>query len=257
MKDKNRIVIPTGHEPEEMLETPHFDAEETLLAARPVVPLTEDAIEAARRARAKASTAPPARPRIPMLALIIIAAVSVGLASGLAIGLYQGRQQTASTTSAQPSSRTTTVADAQSTQKPAEEEIKTSLPSVQPVAETDTGKPGEPTALSQPEGDPTNEQVAEVQASPEDLDIPKPEREAAPDKKRADEKQTPPPAATRKKQKDIRANDDDDDDYKRQRAARRRAIREQNTDNDVPQRTDERVGQQLNRIREIFEGSRP
>jgi hypothetical protein len=255
MDEKDKIVISTGHEPEEGLETPHFDAEETLLAARPVVPLTEDAIEAAHSARAKAARAPMTNTRFPMLALIIIAAVSVGLASGLAIGLYQGRQK-ATPVSAQPSSTTTTAADTQFKQKPAQEEIKTQLPSVQTVAETDTDQQGEPTALSQPEGDLTNEEVVETKARPEDSDTPKPEREAAPDKKRSDEKQTPPPAATRKKpQDDLRA--DDDDGNKRQRAARRRAIREQeDTYDDVPQRI-ERAGQELNRIREIFEGARP
>lgn len=255
MKDKDRIVIPTGHEPEEMLETPQFDAEETLLAARPVVPLTEDAIEAGHRARAKAAPAPLTNTRFPMLALIIIAAVSVGLASGLAIGLYQGRQKTTPSTSAQPSPNTTTTADTHFKQKPAQEEIKTQLPSVQTVAETDTDKQNEPTALSQPEGDPMNEEGAETKALPEDSDTPKPEREAAPDKKRSEEKETPPPASTRKKQQqqDMRA---DNDGNKRQRAARRRAIREQDTYDDVPQRI-ERAGQELNRIREIFEGARP
>ena len=252
MEDKNRIVIPTGHEPEEMLETPQFDAEETLLAARPVVPLTEDAIEVAHNARSKAATAPLAGTRIPMLALIIIAAVSVGLASGLAIGLYQGRQKTAPI-AAQPSSTTVTAADTHLKQKTAQEEIKTQLPSVQTVGETETEKQSGPTALSQPEGDPTNEEVAETRTRSEDSDIPKPEREVAPDKKKSDEKQSASPAATRKKPQDLRANDDGE---KRRKVARRRAIREQDTYDDVPQRI-ERAGQELNRIREIFEGARP
>ena len=70
MEEKDKIIISTGHEPEEGLETPHFDAEETLLAARPVVPLTEEAIEAAHsRSSTRAEVAaPPLAKRIPMLA---------------------------------------------------------------------------------------------------------------------------------------------------------------------------------------------
>ena len=69
MEEKDKIVISTGHEPEEGLETPHFDAEETLLAARPVVPLTEEAIEAwhssSSNTRAEVA-APPLAKRIPV-----------------------------------------------------------------------------------------------------------------------------------------------------------------------------------------------
>jgi hypothetical protein len=254
MEEKNKIVISTGHEPEEGLETPHFDAEETLLAARPVVPLTEEAIEAwqsSSSARAEVA-APPLAKRIPMLALVIIAAVSVGLASGLAIGLYQGRQKTASAT-AQSSSATTTTVDPRLKQKPAEEPGKTQLPSVQTVADGNT--PTEPVVVAQSESGEivVPEEVPETKANPKVSDNPEPEREAAIDKKMPDERPAPPPDTKRKKAKDDRADDDGD---KKPKMWRRRKAVEPYRDDDVPQRA-QRTGQELNRIREIFEGARP
>lgn len=253
MKDKNKIIIPTGHEPEESLETPHFDAEETLLAARPVVPLTEEAREAAQNARAEEFAARPLSRRIPILALIIIAAVSVGLASGLAIGLYQGRQKTAAPVATERSSTTKTAVDTQFKQKADAETTKPQLPSVQTVADTEQ-KPTGPTALSQPEGDPMAAEATKTPATPEASDKQQPEQKAAPDKKSVDEKQAPPPAPARKKPQGVRA-DDDGGSGKKLKLPRRRPAVEQEPD-DVP-RTVERANQELNRIREIFEGPRP
>jgi len=249
MKEKNRIIIPTGHEPEEELESPHFDAEETLLSARPVIPLTKEAIEVAQSSRAELEAMPPTR-RIPILALIIIAAVSVGLASGLAIGLYEGRQQTATPVAAERTS--TTTVDTQFKQKPAGETTKPQLPSVQTVADTEQ-RPTGPTALSQPEGDPMVEGSPETSSNPEASDEPQPERRAAPDKKSGDEKQSPPPAPARKKPQTVR--DDDDGGGKKLKLPRRRPAVEQDP-YDVP-RTVERANRELNRIRDIFEGPRP
>lgn len=259
MEEKDKIVISTGHEPEEGLETPNFDAEETLLAARPVVPLTDEAIEEAHRSsssRARTEfSAQPLTKRLPVLALVIIAAVCVGLASGLAIGLYQGRRQKTTPATAQSTSNTPTV-DTRLKQKPEEETSDTQLPSMQTVADGD--KPNEPVVVAQSESAQivVPEEVPETKANPKISDIPKPEREASRDKGTPDERPvSPPPAATRKKAKDVRA--DDDDGGKKQKAARRRNRGiEQDRDDDIPQRV-ERTGQELNRIREIFEGARP
>ena len=248
MKEKNRIIIPTGHEPEEGLETPHFDAEETLLSARPVVPLTEEAREAAQSAHADWGSKPPTR-RIPILALIIIAAVSVGLASGLAIGLYEGRRKTATPVTAQTSP---TTADTQFKQQPAGETTKPQLPPVQTVADTEQ-RPTAPSALAQPETDPMAKESPETPATPEASDEPQPERRPAPDKKSGDEKQSPPSAPARKKPQSVR--DDDDGGGKKLKLPRRRPTVEQDP-YDVP-RTVERANRELNRIRDIFEGPRP
>jgi hypothetical protein len=236
------------------LETPQFDAEETLLAARPVVPLSEEALEAARSSSNNTRAAVAARPltkRIPVLALVIIGAVSVGLASGLAIGLYQGRQQRANPATAQPS-LTRTTEDTRLKQQPAEETSNRQLPSVQTVADGD--KPTEPVVVAQSESGQivVPEEVPETKASPRTSDIPKPEREASRDKDTQDEK--PAPAATRKKAQNVREDDDGSD--KNRRLMRRRRTVERDRDDDVPQRI-ERTGQELNRIREIFEGARP
>jgi hypothetical protein len=257
MEEKDKIIISTGHEPEEGLETPHFDAEETLLAARPVVPLTEEAIEVARSTRSSLGTraevaAQPLSKRIPVLALVIIAAVSVGLASGLAIGLYQGRQHRTAPAAAQSSSATTTTDKRLQQQLPAPETSNRQLPSVETVADGD--KTAEPVVISQTESGQivVPEEAPETKESPR---LPKPEREAVSDKKTVDERAAPPPAEPRKKAKDDRP--DDDDGGKKQKATRRRrAIERDQGYEDAPPRI-ERAGQELNRIREIFEGARP
>jgi hypothetical protein len=254
MEQKDKIIISTGHEPEEMLETPHFDAEETLLAARPVVPLTEEAVKASHNSMRAANAATPLARRIPILALVIIAAVSVGLAGGLAIGLYKGRQQQKMTpASAQPSSTATTV-DTR-LQKPAEQTGKTQPSTVQTVAEVD--RKSEPVVVSQSESGQivVPEEVPETTANPQISDMPKPEKQAAPDRKTPDERAAPLPATKRKKAQDVSAGDDDSD--KKQKSARRRRAVEQDRDDDDGQRRIERAGQELNRIRDIFEGARP
>jgi hypothetical protein len=260
MEEKDKIIISTGHEPEEGLETPHFDAEETLLAARPVVPLTEEAIEAARSTSRRSTrvefTAQPLSKRIPVLALVIIAAVSVGLAGGLAIGLYQGRQHMTAPVTAQSSS--TTTADTRLKQQPpAEEASNRQLPSIETVADRD--QTAEPVVVSQTESGQivVPEEAPETKESPQISDLPKPERETATDRKKIDEKPAPPPPAEpRKKAKDDRDGGDDDDGKKQKATRRRRAIERDRDYGDAPPRI-ERAGQELNRIREIFEGSRP
>lgn len=250
MKDKNRIIIPTGHEPQEGLETPHFDAEETLLAARPVVPLTEEARETAERVRAEEFSTRPVTRRMPILALIIIAAVSVGLASGLAIGLYQGRQKTAAAPVAAQSSSTV---DTQFKQKPAPEPTQPQLPAVQTVADAEQRQTSTE-ALSLPEGDAMTAEETEALDATEASDKKKPERSIKPDKKGDDEKQsdTPPAPERKKPQPSLR---DNDDGPKKQKLPRRRPAADPNTE-DIP-RTVERANRELNRIREIFEGPRP
>jgi hypothetical protein len=253
MKDRNKIVIPTGHEPQEGLETPHFDAEETLLAARPVVPLTEEAKEAAQKVRAEEFAAKPLSQRLPILALIIIAAVSVGLASGLAIGLYQGHPKPMTQVTAQSSTTTTTAsADTQLKQKTAPETDQPQLPSVQTVADTEP-KATDPAALSQSDSAPQAKDATKTSEQTEASDNPKPEQPVTPDKKREDEKQSAPPAPSQKRPEGLREGDDGP---KKQKLPRRRppTIDE---DPDVVPRTVERANQELNRIREIFEGPRP
>jgi hypothetical protein len=172
MEEKDKIIISTGHEPEEGLETPHFDAEETLLAARPVVPLTEEAIEVARSTGSSLGTraevaAQPLSKRIPVLALVIIAAVSVGLASGLAIGLYQGRQHRTVPAAAQSSSATTTTDKRLQQQLPAPETSNRQLPSVETVADGD--KTAEPVVISQTESG----QIVVPEEAPETKESPR------------------------------------------------------------------------------------
>ncbi|HYO90183.1 MAG TPA: hypothetical protein VEQ40_01035, partial [Pyrinomonadaceae bacterium] len=95
MAERRKIVVPV--EP----ETPHFDAEETLLSARPVVPITHEE-SAPVFNHPQASTRPPFYRRSLFLSLVVIAAVGIGLAAGLAIARYRYVQRTASPVVAQP-----------------------------------------------------------------------------------------------------------------------------------------------------------
>ena len=234
MEQRNKIFIPTGAEPEESLETPNFDAEETLLAARPVVPLSQDAIESARRAGAG-----PLGRRFPLLALIIIGAVCAGAAGGFIVALYQGRQRTPEVQVATSPSSTKTTVDTRFTQKPVEERSQEQLPSVQTMPETDKPVAEQPVASL-----PNNAQA----------DKERPEQPAAleepPDKKQAS---TPP--VTRKKTKD-EEREANDVEQKKPKPPKRRPRADEDRADDIPRQV-ERAGQELNRIREIFEGAQP
>jgi cytoskeletal protein RodZ len=235
MEQRNKIIIPTGVEPEEAPEAPHFDAEETLLAARPVVPLSQDDIESSHYARAQRMDTPLAR-RFPLLAMVIIAAVCAGAAGGLAVALYQSRQATQAQVAAQPPSKT--AVDTRFTQKPAEETSQTQLPSVQPVPDTDKT---------------TDEQTASSRSTDSKTDVETTKRPAMRDEE-ADKKQASPPLAARKKPQDERVMDEIE--QKKPKPPKRRARHEEDMGDNFPRQI-ERANQELNRIREIFEGTQP
>lgn len=237
MEQKRKIIIPLGGSREAIpardfdgtttSQAPLFDAEATL-GARPVVPLAET-----QRSR-----------HFPLLALVVILAISAGVAGGFAIGLYRSRQIQQS--AAPNTTATTTISTDATAQAPAPAQ---QLPAAAAVASEKTPEPERTTASNAPI-----------------------ERTARDNRPKRDEEQVIPPVEVRERGKEKRDREDRDredrdredriaqDDVRelrRQRRERRRRAREMNEENGDVNQQIERGARELNRIREIFEGQRP
>jgi cytoskeletal protein RodZ len=253
MEDRRRIVIPIGEKP----ETPHFDAEETLLSARPVVPLA--ASSQSRVESAGEITHPPFRRRYSFLALIVLAAVGLGIAAGLSIARYRYRQRT-----------TTAPVAAQAPQTPAATDTRTAtvqtpvdnpqaqapqIPEVNTVTTAETAATGDQSKTSE------NEKAVETEKTGEAERAAPPQTKAsdAARNKTAGDRQDEDNGKTAPRVRDNnRAGDDTEenaDDVREQRRARRVRRRDDDDTITLP-RTVERTSEQINRIREIFEGRR-
>lgn len=233
MEDRRKIVVHLNSEP----ETPHFDAEETLLSARPVVPIAPAAaVEGFNSTRGNA----PFYKRSAFLALVVITAVGIGLAAGLSIARYRYQPEDASTTAAQPAqappvsdTRTATVQTPKNQQAPTLPELKVE----EKTTVNDTG---------------TEDNEKADAPAPTKVSIKAPEGSKEKSSGETDDNvRTTKPEPRDKK----RTSDDDSDTYtpRAQRRERRGRNRDENTVN-IPRRI-ERAGEQINRIREIFEGS--
>ncbi|HKS27586.1 MAG TPA: hypothetical protein VJS44_07190 [Pyrinomonadaceae bacterium] len=237
MEDRRKIVIPLQP------ETPHFDAEETLLSARPVVPIThaEPPPQAVFNGPEPSARTPFHR-RSMFLPLVVIAAVSIGLAAGLGIARYRYVQPGASTVVAQPAqapaasdTRTTTAAATQTpkgdeqAQAPALPEVKIEEKTIDDTSKEDEAQTVTPGASKKSEDDAADRKSDDGE----------------------DNARTTQPDTRREKR---RAGDDADETQDTPRSQRRdRRVRDRNDEADIPRRI-ERASEQINRIREIFEG---
>lgn len=259
MEQRRKIIIPTGKEP---LETPHFDEEETLLSARPVVPLKPGtngvkANNAPHRVVVPVVAAEPRPKKTPVLALVIVAAVGIGIAAGFAIARYQtGRKSAAVPVASEPTAAApkaeTTVAQkpkplesVEAPSVPAEKETQQTEPEVIPASD----KKPEPSA--QPEA---SDKPAERDRQTRDKDLPMTTPPIVPREK--------PRADKRESDQDQDQDEQDKEDRKRERREQRREQRRRERDDnddsaDLPGRMRRRAGEQVNRIREIFEGREP
>lgn len=239
MNERRKIVIQTGSDAEdEQLPTPHFDAEATL-TARPVVPLAEGGQAFAPR-RTWKSWNPL------LLVLIILGAIGLGVATGLAIGFYRNRQ-------------TATPAVASESSRPATENMGARQPVEQP-SPTPQAQASVPEAVEESSVQPAAEDDERAERSARD------QRDDADDKDKKDEKATPPPVV----RENQRPREDDEAVYdvdlearraerQRRREERRERRRQRQQDEqtiNVPREV-ERAGREINRIRDIFEGRQP
>lgn len=252
MEQKRKIVIPLGGSNREAgaapanfsgdvtVPTPRFDEEATLYA-QPVVPLSE-----------AASTASPRR--FPLIALLIVLAVGAGVAGGFAIGVYKSSQNRQPETAGNATTTTTasTTASSGADARPsAPLPVLASEKSSEPPARTTATEPATETATER-----SSASSRDKKSKADDEQIIPPveiqERRSSKEEKRE-----------AKSERSGRSKDDDNDDEDAERVARRqrreqrrraRQAEDQNVDFD---RQIERAGQEVNRIREIFEGQRP
>lgn len=266
MEQRRKIIVPTGAETDETLSTPHFDAEATL-SARPVVPLTEAVEPPARdiysesHAAAYAPSVASSSWKRSTLILIILAAVCVGIASGLAIGLYQSSRKA-------PAAQ---IVEQPSASEP-QQQATTQPEPMQPVLVNQT-EPEPEEEISVPTSDKETDDAAETKNSTEtknNSSDDEPERANKPvarDNPKRDEERVPP-TVVRDRQPDDVVRDERDERMERrerrreerreERRAERRRQREESAGAplEVP-RNIERARQEINRIRDIFEGRQP
>ncbi len=265
MEQRRKIIVPTGVEADETLTTPHFDAEATLLA-RPVVPLPEPVepppdvyTPAHAAAQANGASSAPSLWKRSTLIMIILAAVCVGIASGLAIGLYQSRQKapvaastTTTTAPAQP-----VVSEPQQAEAQPQAEARQSARVEQPAeeeTEEDASADDEETRGKEPK------RRSDDDARDDDDDKP-----VARDNRKRDEERAAPPVVVRERPVEIPDIDEREEKRRERREQRReerrearRRQREENADGPVEfPRNVERARQEINRIRDIFEGRQP
>lgn len=231
MEERRKIIIPTGVDPEETLSQRYFDTEATL-AARPVVPLSD-----ADAAQANAPAVKPARARRWLLPAVIAGAGVIGIAAGLAIGVYRYRQQP----QAESPVAVRAIAD----------KTRNTLPwthtPAEPLAEEDAVADADEVVTPEP-----NDETATHQTQPRKSDS----DEA--DKKKAREEDARDARADRQdqiaQQREERATDER---AQRQEERRRRRGKDERNDNDeLPQDPIIRHTRDgVHRIREIFEGT--
>jgi hypothetical protein len=241
MDERRKILIPVGAEP----ETPQFDAEETLLSARPVVPIAPAAAAEDFNFAQPAVAPAPFYRRFSFLALIVVTAIGIGLAAGLGIARYQQGTQPAPV-AAQPAPEAPAVRDSRTvsaqTQKDNQEAQAQQLPEVK-IEETTA-------AVNETEAEKT-EPAKEAPASST-----KASRESTDknndDKRTEDNVKTTTPPAPRERP---RADDTEEGTDVPRAQRRQRRVRDRDDDAVIIPRRIERASEQINRIREIFEGS--
>jgi hypothetical protein len=241
MAERRKIIIQTGAEPDESLSTPHFDAEATM-TARPVVPLTEQESYPVRSGVHAAHAAAPFWKRPALLALVVIVAAGIGVAAGLAIGIYRSGNAAAE-------------APAQS-------------------APPSTAKNAEPVQTIEPPPTPREERAAIPPEPEEEPAVKEPVDEDEDDERgrpardeRKDREEAKPPIIRDKKRAEPAEDTDADADeverearraerQRRREERRERRRRERDEEMNIPRQI-ERAGRELDRIRDIFEGRQP
>lgn len=230
MEERRRIVIPTGVEPPVLHSTPHFD-EEATLAARRVVPLGP------RTDRAGKS---PAR-RILIFATVIAAAAGIGVACGFVLAALHGNS------GAQPAPVATNGSASQTSSTP-----ESSQPAPAASQETSPGTNPSTTASQSPATPPGNTATPAGNSS---------ERDSGGASTDARQNDNPPNASYSNSTRRSNAESErprEARDRRRPSQPNRPARERQDRSGDERVRPPVRgAGDQLNRIREIFEGVRP
>ncbi len=249
MAERRKILIPTGAEDDGPLETPHFDTE-AAKAARPVVPLSAESGDLGPLPQSVHYTQsePVSRAKVSpwLLSLIILAAMSAGAAGVLALDYYRNHKHTEAQENVIQTSTATVATDTRA---------------VAPEVGSAVEKRVEPAPVPAPTASPAKAEESpspvETEKAPESKTKPKSSAETSVEhstSRKSDEEQ---PAVKRERQREAAADaprpeDPDGIKGKRQRHPRDIEVRPE----DLPPQI-RRAGQELHRIREIFEGTRP
>lgn len=243
--------MPLTDEPNASLPSPHFNEEATVLSARPVVPLASSGNYAA-------TNAPLAKRFLP-LALIVAAAVGLGIAGGLALSRRHSNPMeaksaavvgdepaSAATEASNPPVQSTATSARKKTLKPETQTITTSGQSNDSPPVRAAATPA--ATASTTTHDKHKQANVEPASPPQQISLPP----AAARNKRAQEVPAPDESDARNRDDEARAE---------RRAARAEHRRAQAAQPDaatppLPRAVD-RATQQLNRIKDIFEGPKP
>jgi type IV secretory pathway VirB10-like protein len=264
MAERRKIIIETGGS-EESLPAPHFDTEATL-TARPVVPLSDQEIhQMSYGVQAGRSAAKPFWRRPALLALIVFVAVGIGVAAGLAIGVYRNRRTAEAPVTNAP---TSTVENAEPMQTIEPPPAPTPIPAEQAravVPDEPDVTPGEPETES-PAVQPKVEERTKVEER--ERATVRNERKKDDDDDEARQPIEEKPAVIRGK-KPVKVDEYIIEDGRGERRAeweqrreerraerRERRRRGREDEGNIPRGMD-RAGREVNRIREIFEGRQP
>lgn len=255
MQHSPKIVMPLTNESDAPLPSPHFNEEATVLSARPVVPLASSGNYAA--ALRSATNAPLVKRFLP-LALIVAAAVGIGIAGGLVISRRHANQTEAKSVTAAASEATSSTANETSNQqvqytattareKSAKPETQTTINSVQP-SDAPAVKTTTPAAIASTATRGKKKRVSVEPAPQQQISLPP----AQARNRRAQE-------ASVSDEDEARARDDEARAERRAARAERRRAQNGQPDAALPPlpRQVERATQQLNRIQDIFEGQKP
>ncbi len=254
MQHSPKIVMALTDESNAPLPSPHFNEEATVLSARPVVPLASSGNYVAAL---RATTNAPLVKRFLPLALIVAAAVGIGIAGGLALSRRHANQMEAKSAAAVANEPASSTAN------------ETSNPPVQYTATTAREKSVKPETQTTTSGQPNDAPAARATTPVATASTATRDRHKQANVEPAPPQQISlPPAATRNRraqevsapdESDARARDDEARAERRAaRAERRRAQTAQPDAATQPlPRQIERATQQLNRIKDIFEGQKP
>jgi len=254
MQHSPKIVMPLTNESNAPLPSPHFNEEATVLSARPVVPLASSGNYVASL---RATRGAPLVKRFLPLALIVAAAVGIGIAGGLALSRRHANQMEAKSAAAVANEPASSTAN------------ETSNPPVQYTATTAREKGLKPEMQTTMSGQPNDAPAARATTPVATASTATRDRHKQANVEPAPPQQISlPPAATRNRraqevsapdESDARARDDEARAERRAARAERRRAQTAQPDAALPPlpRQVERATQQLNRIKDIFEGQKP
>jgi hypothetical protein len=269
MEQRENFMTPMGTaHAADALATPHFDEEATLLAARPVVPLEQ--VVATPATRQKKSL---------LLPIVIVAAALAGAAGAMAFDYFRNHRQANAVnapTSAQPVPAAPVVETSKAATQPTASPV---VNVVAPSNKTPDASVVVPSTESVNAPKDANASATErVERSVNNSsDAKRAEREAAlratqaaeaksREEAKAKSEKVSPPIIARERPRQVErvGSDEVETDWRDIREQRREARREdrrherqaEQGDDDSPRQQRARANRELNRIRDIFEGTR-